>query len=81
MVLQDFSTCFSFFPVFGIVLSSIGVSMDYSLEILLHFVKRKSRKEVSLSGPRAKELKTSSAVLDKKKNTRAFVAGCLCNNG
>ena len=68
-------TLFSLCPVFGIVPSSIGVWMDYSLEVLLHVVKRKNRKDFEIRRPSVEEMEASSALLEQNRVHGLFLRG------
>ena len=61
------STMFSLCPVFGIVPSSIGVWMDYSLQVLCRVVKRKSRKDFEVRWPNIEEMRASAALLEQNR--------------
>ena len=41
--------------------------MDYSLEVLLHVIKRKNKKEFEIRWPRVEEMKASSALLEQNR--------------
>ena len=67
-------TMFSLCPVFGIVPSSIGVWMDYSLEVLLRVVKRKHRKEFEVK-PTVPEMHASASLLQQNRTYGPLLRG------
>ena len=68
-------TLFSLCQVFEIVPSLIGVWMDYPLEVLLHVVKRKNRKEFEIRWHSVEEMKASSALLEQNTVHRRLLLG------
>ena len=73
--LKTKGSMYSLCPIFGVVPSSMGVWMDYCLEVLLHVVKRKSRKEFEIRWPTVEEMKASSALLERNRVYRPFLKG------
>lgn len=65
--LKTRATMFSLCPIFGLVPSSIGVWLDYSLEVLLRVVKKKTRKEFEIRWPTEAEMQTSSSILQSNR--------------
>jgi len=58
---------FTLFPVFVFVPSSIGVWLDYSIEVLFRVVKKKDRHEFAIRWPTPTEMQSSASILEKKR--------------
>ena len=62
-------------PVFGLAPSSLGVWLDYSLEVLLRVVKRKSRKEFEIRWPNVEEMRASASLLEHNRTYGHLLQG------
>ena len=73
--LKTKASMYSLCPIFGVVPSSIGVWMDFSLQVLLHVVKRKSRREFEIRWPSVEEMEASSSLLQSNRVYGPFLKG------
>ena len=62
-------------PIFGIVPSSVGVWLDYALEVLLHVVKKKRLPAFEIRWPTMDEMKASALLLRRHRQYVPLLEG------
>lgn len=73
--LKTRATMYSLCPIFGLVQTSVGVWLDYSLEILLRVVKKKTRQEFEIRWPNETEMEASSMLLQTNRTFGPLMKG------
>ena len=73
--LKTKGTLYSLCPIFGVTDSTIGVWMDYALEVLKRVVCNRSRTEFEIRWPTHDEMKLSAALLEKNRVSGHWLKG------
>lgn len=71
--LKTKGTMFSLCPIFGVVGSSVGVWLDFSLEVLVRVVKRE--KDFEIKWPSYDEMKASASLLENNRINGGLLQG------